>query len=89
MKTKYPATFILLGVVNNEGDITTPHFFKQGFRVKSDAYLDVLQNLVVPWMKQVANGRHFIFQPPEPHPHEFCPGCAMPQRSRSTENLFK
>ena len=62
MKTKYPATVIVLGVVSNKGDIMTSHSFKQGLRVNSDAYLDVLQNAVVPWMKQVANGRYFTFQ---------------------------
>ena len=30
--------------------------------MNADAYIDVLQNVVVPWMKQVANGCHFTFQ---------------------------
>jgi len=30
--------------------------------VNADAYLDVLQNFVVPWEKQVSNKRHFTFQ---------------------------
>ena len=62
MKTKYPATVMVLDVVSNEGDIMTPHLFKQGLRVNADAYLDVLQNVVVPWMKQVTDGRLFTFQ---------------------------
>ena len=62
MKTKYPATVMVLGVVSNEGDIMTLYFFKQGLKGNANAYLDVLQNDVVPWMKQVANGRHFTFQ---------------------------
>ena len=47
MKTKYPVTVIVLGVVSNEGDIMTPHLFKHGLRVNVNAYLDVLQNVVV------------------------------------------
>ena len=30
--------------------------------MNTDAYLDVLQNVVVPWMKQVANGHNFTLQ---------------------------
>jgi len=62
MKTKYPATVMVLSVVSNKGDIMTIHSFKQGIRVNADAYLDVLQNVVVQWMKKVENGRHFTFQ---------------------------
>jgi len=51
METKYPATIMVLGVVSNKSDITTPYFFKQGLRVNADAYLKVLQNVVVSWMK--------------------------------------
>jgi len=50
MKTKYPATVMVLCVVSKECNIMTPHFFKQGLEVNADAYLDVLQNGVVPWM---------------------------------------
>ncbi|EZA52817.1 hypothetical protein X777_08140 [Ooceraea biroi] len=36
MKTKFPATVMALGVVSNEGDIMTPHFFPQGLKVNAD-----------------------------------------------------
>lgn len=62
MKTKFPATVMVLSVISNEGDIMSPHFFQQGLRVTADVYLEVLRNSVIPWMKKVANGRHFIFQ---------------------------
>jgi inhibitor of nuclear factor kappa-B kinase subunit alpha len=39
-----------------------PYFFDQGLKVTADVYLKVLQDVVVPWMKKVAAGRHFIFQ---------------------------
>ena len=32
--------------------------------------LEVLENVVVPWMKQVANGRHFTFQQDDSPPHK-------------------
>lgn len=62
MKTKFPTAVMVMGVVSNEGDIMPPHFFLRGSRLNADAYLEVLRQIVVPWMKQVANGRYFIFQ---------------------------
>lgn len=62
MKTKFPAAIMVMGVVSNEGDIMAPHFFSKGLRLNSDTYLEVLKDIVVPWMKQVANERYFIFQ---------------------------
>lgn len=62
MKTKFTATVMVLGVVSNEGDIMDPYFFSQGLKINADVYLEVLRDVVVPWMKKVANGRHFIYQ---------------------------
>ena len=48
MKTKYPGTVKVFGVVSNEGNIMSPHFLQQELRVNAVAYLDVLQNVFVP-----------------------------------------
>ena len=40
----------------------TQHFFKQWLQVNTDVYLEVLEELVVLWMRQVANGCYFTFQ---------------------------
>ncbi|QQP37208.1 Transposable element tcb2 transposase [Caligus rogercresseyi] len=44
MATKFPATVM--------GDVMPPHVFEAGLRVNSKVYLDVLKNIVKPWMDQ-------------------------------------
>ena len=48
MHTKFPVTVMALGVVSNEGHVMPPHFFLQGLRVNSAAYIDVLGTVVKP-----------------------------------------
>ena len=62
MHTKFPATVMVLGVVNNEGHVMPPHFFPQGLRVNSAAYIGVLGTVVKPWFDRVRNERPYIFQ---------------------------
>ena len=62
MATKFPATVMVLGVVSNKGDVMPPHVFEAGLRVNAEVYLDVMINIVKPWMDQVANGRPYIWQ---------------------------
>jgi hypothetical protein len=57
MKTKFPATVMVLGVVSNKGDMMPPHVFEPGLRVNIDVYIDVLTNVVKPWMDGVAAER--------------------------------
>ena len=62
MSTKFPAAVMVLGVISNEGDIMPPHFFQRGLRVTAEMYVDVLRDVVKPWMDQVARGRPYVFQ---------------------------
>jgi len=62
MSTKFPATVMVLGVISNEGDVMPPFFFQKGERVNAACYINVLRTVVEPWMRQVAAGRHFVFQ---------------------------
>lgn len=62
MKTKFPATVMVLGVVSNKGDVMPPHVFDAGLKVNTDVYLDVMTNVVKPWMDLVAEGRPYIWQ---------------------------
>ena len=62
MHTKFPATVMVLGVVSNEGHVMPPHFFPQGLRVNSTAYIEVLKTVVKPWIDTVCNGRPYVFQ---------------------------
>ena len=58
MKTKFPATVMVFGVVSSEGHIMPPHIFEVNIKV----YLDVLKSVVIPWCNQVAGGRPWVWQ---------------------------
>ena len=62
MKTKFLATLIVFGVISREGYIMPPHIFEVGLKVNTKVYLDVLKNVVIPWYKQVAGGRPWVWQ---------------------------
>ena len=57
MKTKYPFTVMVFGVVSSEGHIMPPHIFEVGLKVNTKVYLDVLKSVGIPWCNQVAGGR--------------------------------
>ena len=62
MKTKFPATVMVFGVVSSEGHIMPPHIFKVGLKVNTKVYLDVQKSVVIPWCNQVAGGRLWVWQ---------------------------
>ena len=49
MKTKFPATVMVIGVVSSEGHIMPPHIFEVSLKVNTKVYLDVLKSVVIPW----------------------------------------
>ena len=57
IKTKFPTTVMVFGVVSSEGHIMPPHNFEVGLKVNTKVYLDVLKNVVIPWCNQVAGSR--------------------------------
>ena len=57
MKTKFPATVMVFGVVSSEGYIIPPLIFEVGLKVNTKVYLDVLNSVVIPWCNQVAGSR--------------------------------
>ena len=44
MKTKFPATVMVFGVVSGEGHIMPPHIFEVGLKVNTQVNLDVLKS---------------------------------------------
>ena len=62
MKTKFPATVMVFGVVSSGGHIMPPHIFEVGLKVNTKVYLDVLKSVMIPWCNQVAGGRHWVWQ---------------------------
>ena len=62
MKTTFPATVMVFGVVSSESHIMLPHIFEVGLKVNTKVYLNVLKSVVIPWYNQVAGGRHWVWQ---------------------------
>ena len=62
MKSKFPATVMVFGVVSSEGHIMPPHIFEVGLKVNTKVYLDVLKSVVIPLCNQVAGGRPWVWQ---------------------------
>ena len=78
MKTKFPATVMVFGVVSSEGYIIPPHIFEVGLKVNTKVYLDVLKSVMITWCNQVAGGRPWAKQQDlAPGPQvQRDPGCA-------------
>ena len=62
MKTKFPVTVMVLGMVLIEGHIMPPHTFEVGLKVNTKVYLNVLKSVVIPWCNQVAGSRPWVWQ---------------------------
>ena len=62
MKTKFPATVMVFGVVSSEGHIMPLHILEVGLKVNTKVYLDVLKSVVIPLCNQVAGGRPWVWQ---------------------------
>ena len=62
MKTKFPATVMVSGVVSSEGHVMPPHIFEVGLKVNTKVYLEVLKSVVIPWCNQVAGSRPWVWQ---------------------------
>ena len=62
MKTKFPATVMVFGVVSSEGLIMPTHIFEVGLKVNNKLYLVVLKGVVIPWCNQVTGGRPWVWQ---------------------------
>ena len=62
MKTKFPATIMVFGVVSSEGYIMPPHIFEVGLKVNTKVDLDVQKSVVIPWCNQITGGRLWVWQ---------------------------
>ncbi|QQP54073.1 Transposable element tcb2 transposase [Caligus rogercresseyi] len=52
----------MVGVISSEGHVMPPHFFEPKQKVNQEVYLEVLSNVVKPWIDTVASGRKYTFQ---------------------------
>lgn len=62
MKTKFPATVMVFGAITSEGDVMPPHIFPQGLKVTTEVYIEVLESVVLPWIKEKLGDRPFVWQ---------------------------
>ena len=62
MKTKFPVTVMVFGVVSSESHIMHPHIFEVGLKINTKVYLDVLKSVVISWCNQVAGARLWLLQ---------------------------
>ena len=62
IKTKFPDTVMVFGVVSREGHIMPPHIFDVDLKVNTKVYQDVLKSVVISWCNQVAGGRPCVWQ---------------------------
>jgi len=62
MKTKFPKTILVFGVVSNEGDVMPPHIFEVGLRVNINIYLEVMEQILLPWIMRKGGGRPWVWQ---------------------------
>ena len=62
IKTKFPATVMVFGVVSSEGHIMPPHIFEVGLKVNTKGYVEVLKSVMIPWCNQVTGGRPWVWQ---------------------------
>ena len=46
MKTKFPNTVIVFGVISSDGDVMPPHIFETGLRVDTEIYLQLMDTVV-------------------------------------------
>ena len=54
MKTKLPATVMAFGVVSSEGHCIPSHIFEARPKVNTEVYLKVMEETVLPWIKEVS-----------------------------------
>ena len=60
--TEHPVSLHVLLVVSSHGDIMPPFFFDKGQMITKEVYLEVLRNMMKPWMVGVADRSPYIFQ---------------------------
>ena len=59
MKTMFPATVMVFGVVSSKGHIMPPHIFEVGLKVNTKQYLGVLKS-GISWCNQLAGSWHWV-----------------------------
>ena len=60
--TKHPASAMMLGVVSSDGKRMPPYWFPKGLKIGTVEYLDVLINVVKPWLDAQYPDGNYVWQ---------------------------
>ena len=60
IKTKFPNMVMVFGVISS--DMMPPHIFEMGLRFDTEIYPKVMETVMLPWIKQVARDRPWVWQ---------------------------
>lgn len=52
MRTKHPASVMVLAVIGDDGQKMPLHFFESGLKVNTEVYLDAMTKTVKPWLSR-------------------------------------
>jgi inhibitor of nuclear factor kappa-B kinase subunit alpha len=61
-KTKHPASVMVLGVICSDGRKPPPIFIPEGLKVNTEAYLNLLETELLPWLKKTYPEGNYVFQ---------------------------
>ena len=61
-KTRFPQIVMVFSCLSSEDDVMHFHIVKEGLRLKSDGYVELLSTVVKPWVDMVAPGRSYRWQ---------------------------
>ena len=61
VKTKFPGTVMVFGVVSSEGHIMPHHIVEVGLKVYTEVYLNVLKSVVISWCNQMTGGIPWVW----------------------------
>ena len=67
--SKKPASVMVLVVICSNGKVMPPHFFQPGTKINAEAYQEVLETAVLPWLKDQCPQGNFVWQRDSAHAH--------------------
>jgi len=61
-ETKHPSSAMMLGVVTSDGKRMPPYWFPKGLKIGTKEYLDVMSNVVKPWLEASYPSGNYVWQ---------------------------
>ncbi len=70
-RTKHPPRATMLGVVGSDGKAMPPYWFPSGLKVGTKVYLDVMENVMKPWLDETYPKDNCMWQQDSAPAHKF------------------